>query len=111
LRDRAADDGPERRADPLRRLHGADRKRHAPPRRGIRRHRQRERAVAGKESLKRAQGEDMPRLRDKTHRRHHDDEAGQRALDHDLAPDAIGQPAPQRRHQCSDCRRNAKAHA
>ena len=111
LRDRAADDRSERRADPLRGLHRADRKRHPTSRRGVRRHRQRERAVAGKQPLKRAQGEDVPRLRDKTHRRHDDDEAGERALDHDLAADAIGKPAPQRRHQCGDGRRDAKAHA
>ncbi len=41
----------------------------------------------------------MPGTRDEGHRRHQDDETGQRALDHDLAAEAIRQPAPQRRQQ------------
>ena len=53
--------GPERRAEALRRLHGADRLRHLAFRRRVRRHRQRQRAVAGEEPLDRAQREHLPR--------------------------------------------------
>ena len=61
LRDGAADDRAERRPEALRRLHEADRLRHPVARRRIGRHRQRQRAVAGEESLERAQREDVPR--------------------------------------------------
>ena len=67
--------GPERRAEPLRRLHRADRLRHASLRRRVRRHRQRQRAVAGEQPLDDAQREHVPRARHERHRRHDDDEA------------------------------------
>ena len=47
-------------ANPLRRLHGADRVRHPVARRRIRRHRDRQRAVAGKQPLHGAQREHVP---------------------------------------------------
>ena len=85
--------------------------RHPVARRGVRRHRQRQRAVAGEQALQGAQGEDVPRPAHERHRRHDDDEADERALDHDLAAVAIGEAAPERRQQRRERRRDAEAQA
>ncbi len=70
-REHAANDRTERRPHPLRRLHGANRRRHLVARRRQRRHRQRQRAVAGEEPLDRAQGEEVPGAGHVGHRDHH----------------------------------------
>jgi hypothetical protein len=73
------------------------------------RHRQPQRAVAREQALKRADGEDVPRLRHVGEHHHRDDEADQRPLDHDLAAEAIRQLAPQRRQHGRHRRRNPQA--
>ena len=108
-RDDAADHRTERGPEPLRGLHDADRLRHPVARRRVGRHRQRQRAVAGEEALDGAQREHVPRPRDERHRRHDDDEAHERPLDHDLAAEAVGEPAPDGRQQRGQRRRDAEA--
>jgi hypothetical protein len=111
LRDHAADDGPQSRAEALRGLNESDRVPHLVPRRRVRRHRQRQGAVAREQSLDGAQREDVPRLSDKAQRRHDDDEADERPLDHHLAAVAVCQASPQRSHQRGDGGRHAEADA
>jgi hypothetical protein len=100
LRDAAPDDRAQRRSEPLGHLHLPDRARHPLARRELCGHRQRQRSIACEEPLHGAQREHVPRLRHVGHRRHHHDEARQRAFDHDLATEAIGQPSPQGGEEC-----------
>ncbi len=109
--ERAADHRADARPQTLRRLHETDRLGHPIARRRFRRHGDRERSVAGEESLHRAQREHVPRARHERHRRHQHDEADERSLDHDLAPIAITQAAPGRRQDRRQSRRHPKADA
>ena len=51
----------------------------------------------------------MPRLRGEGHPAHQEDEADERPLDHQLAAEAIRDPAPERRQQRRHGRRDAQA--
>ena len=106
-----ADHRTNARSEALRGLHQTDRLRHLLPRRRLRRHRDRDRSVARKQSLRGPQREDVPRARDERHRRHEHHEAHQRALDHDLASEPIRQPPPHRRQQRRQARCDAEAEA
>ena len=55
--------------------------------------------------------EHLPDAGDERHRRKQQHEADQRALDHDLAAEAIAEPAPGRRQQRRQSGRDAEAHA
>ena len=98
-------------AEPLRRLHQSDGRRHPLPRRRLRGHGQGQRSIAGEQALHDSQGEHVPGRRHVRHRRHDDDKADQRALDHDLAAKAITETSPGGREQRGQSRRHRQTDA
>ncbi len=98
----------DRRSEPLGRLHGADRRGHPIARGRLRGHRQRQSAVPGEKPQRGAKREHVPGPRHQRHQPHHDGAAHQRARHHDPAPVAIGQPAPEGRHQRGQRRGHAE---
>ena len=110
-REDAPDDRSKCRPQTLRRLHGADRRRHFLARGRERRHRDVQRAVARKEPLQDPQRQQMPRPDHVRHRDHDEHEADERALDEQLVAEPIAHAAPQRSGQRGDCGRDAERHA
>ena len=110
-RQHAADDRSNRRSHALGRLHRPDRERHLL----ARRRRAAIESVSGPYPAKKpwmdAKREEVPRLRDIGHGRHHRDEADERPLHEQLVAEAVADAAPERRRERGNGGRHAERHA
>jgi hypothetical protein len=109
--DCSADHRPDSRTEALRGLYDPDRRSELFARRVLCRHRERQRAVAGKQALHGPQRQHVPRARRERHSRHDHDEAEERTFHHQLAAEAIGHASPHGRQQRRQRWRDAKADA
>ena len=104
----APDDRADRDAEELRALDTRDRQRHLVARRCDAGHRHGHRGEAGEESLAQARDEELLHGGHQAHRGDDHREPGERANQHHLAAEAVGEAAEERREQPRDGRRHGR---